>query len=60
MDLATLVIEEARERWVAAQEAHGNTDDSELDRRQHHMVHMDSHADDMCARCGMYGPSSQS
>lgn len=28
--------------------------------RQQRMVRMDADADDMCARCGMYGPSSLS
>eukprot|EP01044_Picomonas_judraskeda_P006801 COSAG03_NODE_698_length_6210_cov_3.527901_2_plen_57_part_00 len=55
-----LVLEEARERWVSACEAHAVLDASKPDQRQHSMTRMDAGADDMCANCGMYGPSSQS
>ena len=60
MELALLVLEESRERWVSAWEAHAVLDASKPDQRQHRMVRMDADADDMCAECGMYGPSSQS
>lgn len=60
VDLAIVVIEEARERWMAAVEACSAMHVSVPDSRRHRMVRMNSDTDDMCVRCGMYGPSSQS